>query len=78
VADAGADDLDTATFEQLVAALEQLTDRMASGEIGIEEATQLYEQAEQLHARAAARLASVQARIEALADKGTGSGRDRG
>jgi exodeoxyribonuclease VII small subunit len=60
-------DYDTLTFEQLVAVLEELTDRMASGEIGIEEAADLYEQAEQLHALAAERLARVQARIEARA-----------
>jgi exodeoxyribonuclease VII small subunit len=60
---------DSMTFEELMAALEQLTEQMASGEIGIEEAADLYEQAEQLHSRAAERLASVQARIEALAAK---------
>ena len=55
------------TFEQLVAELEQLTERMASGDIGIEEVADLYEKAEQLHALAAERLANVQARIDALA-----------
>jgi exodeoxyribonuclease VII small subunit len=55
------------TFEELVATLEELTDRMASGQIGIEEAADLYEEAERLHALAAARLARVQARIEAQA-----------
>jgi exodeoxyribonuclease VII small subunit len=58
-------DYDSLSFEQLLAALEDLTDRMSSGEIGIEEAAGLYEQAEQLHALAAERLARVQARIEA-------------
>jgi exodeoxyribonuclease VII small subunit len=53
-------------FEQLVAALESLTDRLASGQIGIEEAADLYEQAERLHGLASQRLARVQARIEAL------------
>jgi exodeoxyribonuclease VII small subunit len=57
------------TFEQLLSALEKLTDRMASGEIGIEEAADLYEQAELLHALATERLARVQARIEARAAK---------
>jgi len=80
VADAGAgigDDVKTPvdpehmTFEQLVAALELLTDRLASGQIGIEEAADLYEQAERLHALASERLARVQARIE---DLGTGAG----
>ena len=63
-------DYDSLSFEQLVAALEDLTDRMSSGEIGIEEAADLYEQAEQLHALASERLARVQARIEARAASG--------
>lgn len=54
------------TFEQLVAALEGLTDRLSSGQIGIEEAADLYEQAERLHGLATERLARVQARIDAL------------
>jgi exodeoxyribonuclease VII small subunit len=54
------------TFEELVADLEQLTDRMAAGDIGIEEATTLYEEAGRLHALAAERLARVQERIEKL------------
>jgi exodeoxyribonuclease VII small subunit len=64
-------DPDHMTFEQLVAALEVLTDRLASGQLGIEEAADLYEQAERLHALASERLARVQARIEAL---GSGAG----
>ncbi len=56
-------------FEQLVTALEQLTDRLASGQIGIEEAADLYEQAERLYRLAHQRLAGVQARIEALGSK---------
>ena len=55
------------SFEQLVAELEQLTERMASGDIGIEEVADLYERAERLHTLAADRLAKVQARIDALA-----------
>lgn len=58
------------TFEQLVSALEQLTERLASGQIGIEEAADLYEQAERLHVLATERLARVQARIDALAATG--------
>jgi exodeoxyribonuclease VII small subunit len=65
---------DEMTFEQLLAALEQLTDRMASGEIGIEEAADLYEQAEVVHALATERLARVQARIEARAAKNSPAG----
>ncbi len=54
------------SFEQLVEQLERTIDRMASGAIGIEEATELYEHAGRLHALAADRLASIQARIERL------------
>lgn len=55
------------TYEQLVDALEQLTQRMADGDIGIEQAVELYEQAGRLHALAAERLARVQERIDRLA-----------
>lgn len=65
--DAEQDEYQTMTFEQLVATLEEITERMASGQIGIEEAADLYEQAERLHGLAAERLARVQARIEAKA-----------
>jgi exodeoxyribonuclease VII small subunit len=54
------------TFEELVAQLEVLTDRMAAGDIGIEEAAALYEEATRLHAQATDRLARVQERIEKL------------
>jgi exodeoxyribonuclease VII small subunit len=61
------EELDTLSYEQLVAELESLTRRMASGEIGIEEATDLYEQAGAVHAKAVERLDRVRARIEKLA-----------
>ena len=55
------------SYEELVDALEQLTQRMADGAIGIEEAVDLYERAGRLHALASERLARVQERIERLA-----------
>ena len=55
------------SYEELVEALEQLTQRMAEGDIGIEKAVELYERAGRLHALAAERLARVQERIERLA-----------
>lgn len=61
------DDVDL-TYEQLLEALEELTRRMADGDIGIEAAVDLYERAGQLHALAAERLAGIQARIEKLTD----------
>jgi len=60
-------DLDALTYEQLVEELERITARMASGDIGIEAAADLYERAGELHAAAAESLARVQARIDKLA-----------
>lgn len=54
------------TFEQLMTALETITSRLALGELDIEEAADLYEQAEALHALATRRLAQVQERVERL------------
>jgi exodeoxyribonuclease VII small subunit len=58
--------VDDLSYEELIAALEELTEKMAAGAIGIEEATDLYEMAGTLHAAAAARLAAVQERITRL------------
>ena len=58
------------TYEQLVDALEQLTRRMADGQIGIEEAVELYERAGRLHDLASERLARVQERIDRLTGEG--------
>jgi exodeoxyribonuclease VII small subunit len=69
----GGGDPEQMTFEQLVAALEALTDRLASGQIGIEDAADLYEQAERLHRLATQRLAKVQARIDALGVRPAGA-----
>lgn len=59
------------TFEQLMERLEQTVNRMASGDLGIEEVTDLYERAGRLHEAAAARLDAVQARIEKLTASGS-------
>ena len=54
------------TFEELMEALEALTDRLATGDLGIEQAAELYEQAEAVHDRARRRLAEVSERIARL------------
>ncbi|MGI8752984.1 MAG: exodeoxyribonuclease VII small subunit [Acidimicrobiales bacterium] len=62
------------TFEQLMAELETVTEALATGELGIEAAADLYERAERLHALATARLAQVQARVDGLrAERAEGS-----
>jgi exodeoxyribonuclease VII small subunit len=53
-------------FEDIVAELEEATARLAAGELGIEDAVELYERAERLHAEAAERLEQVRARVEKL------------
>lgn len=55
------------TFEAVMAELEEITSRLAAGELGIEAAADLYERAERLHAEASERLAQVRARVERLA-----------
>ena len=59
-------DLDALTFEQLVEKLESTIAKMAGGELGIEEVTDLYERAGRLHAAATERLASIQERTAKL------------
>jgi exodeoxyribonuclease VII small subunit len=61
------------TFEQLVDELEATIARMASGNLGIEEVTDLYERAGRLHAEATERLAAISARIEKLTGPPTAS-----
>ena len=58
------------SFEDLMAELEQVTETLASGELGIEAATDLYERAQRLHALATDRLVQVQQRIERLSKPG--------
>jgi exodeoxyribonuclease VII small subunit len=60
----------TLSFEELMAELEQVTETLASGELGIEAAADLYERAQHLHALATDRLAQVQQRIERLSKPG--------
>lgn len=61
-----APDGESMTYEQLVESLERLTQRMADGDVGIEEAVDLYEQAGRIHAQAAERLARIKDRIATL------------
>ena len=59
---------DERSFEEVVTELEDVVRRMSGTDIGIEEAADLYERARLLHEVAAARLASVEARIAELAE----------
>jgi exodeoxyribonuclease VII small subunit len=59
-------DYDAMTFEELVAVLEALCARIAEGQVGIEEAAELFEEAGRVHALAAERLERVRERIARL------------
>jgi len=54
------------TYEQLIEVLERTIERMAAGDVGLEETVELYERAGRLHDLAAERLARIQERIENL------------
>jgi exodeoxyribonuclease VII small subunit len=62
------DDLQALTFEQIVQRLEETIGRMASGDLGIEEVTDLYERAGRLHDAAAQRLVSIEERLAKLTE----------
>jgi len=62
------DDPSTLSYEQLVEALERTVERMAAGEVGLEETVDLYERAGSLHDLAAERLARIQERIDRLTE----------
>jgi len=56
-------------YEELIANLEAITSKMASGEIGIEEATDLYATAKMIYKMASDRLESIRLRIEELEEE---------
>jgi exodeoxyribonuclease VII small subunit len=62
------------TFEELLSDLEAITEQLATGEMGIESAADLYERACQLHALAAERLDQVKSRVERLSTRGGSAG----
>ncbi len=61
-------DPSTLSYEQLIESLERTLERMAAGQVGLEETVDLYEQAGRLHDLAAERLAHIQERIDRLTD----------
>lgn len=56
-------ELDDFSYEQLLSQLETLTQQLASGELGIEKAAELYERACIIHKVAQCRLDSIRSRL---------------
>ena len=55
------------TFEEAQQELEQIVARLERGEVGVDELTKLWERGEELYRICAAKLESVQGKIEELA-----------
>ena len=68
------DELRALSFEELVDRLEATIAEMATGSLGIEAVTDLYERAGRLHRMATERLAAVSERIERLTGAGPATG----
>ncbi len=60
------ENLDGYKYEELVELLEDLTRKMSSREVGIEEATRLYSRAKIVHANALDRLDKIKATLDSL------------
>jgi exodeoxyribonuclease VII small subunit len=62
------------TFEEAQQELEQIVARLERGEVGVDELTKLWERGEELYRICAAKLESVQGKIEELARSTRGDG----
>lgn len=62
----GTADIDNMSFEQALAALEQVVRELESGEVPLDESIALYERGEKLRAACQTRLDAAQARIEKI------------
>lgn len=68
---AGGDDISQLSFEQALAALEDIVKHLERGDVPLDQSITLYERGEQLRAACQARLDAAQARIERIV---TGAG----
>ncbi|MEQ8412060.1 MAG: exodeoxyribonuclease VII small subunit [Erythrobacter sp.] len=62
----GTGDIDSMSFEQALAALEQVVRQLESGDVPLDESIALYERGEKLRAACQTRLDAAQARIEKI------------
>ncbi len=71
--DKGADsDIAEMSFEQALAALEEVVSRLESGNVPLEESMTMYERGEKLRAHCQARLDAAQSRIEKIVTRPDG------
>lgn len=65
-------DFSALRFEEILAMLEEVVEKMSDPAVGIEEATDLFESAGELRRVAEARLNALQERVEAIASRWEG------
>lgn len=72
IADSIPDDIAAMSFEDALAALEDLVQRLEAGDVKLEESIAMYTRGAQLKQHCAAKLADAQARIEKVVVSGNG------
>ena len=68
-----ADDIRALSFEQALAELESIVDRLETGDVALEESIEIYQRGAQLRAYCDEKLKSAQARIEKITGNGSGT-----
>lgn len=68
-----ADDIKALSFEQALAELESIVDRLETGDVALEESIEIYQRGAQLRAYCDEKLKTAQARIEKITGDGAGT-----
>lgn len=68
-----AEDILKLSFEQALAELEQIVDRLETGDVALEESIEIYQRGAQLRAYCDEKLKSAQARIEKITGDASGT-----
>ncbi len=66
-----ADDILEMSFEQALAALEDIVNRLETGDVALEESIAIYQRGNQLRAHCDNKLKDAQAKIEKITDNGS-------
>ena len=67
------EDIRALSFEQALAELESIVDRLETGDVALEESIEIYQRGAQLRAYCDEKLKTAQARIEKITGDGTGT-----
>jgi exodeoxyribonuclease VII small subunit len=67
------EDIRAMSFEEALSALENIVDRLETGDVALEESIEIYQRGSQLRAFCEEKLKSAQARIEKITGAGAGT-----